>query len=27
MEKLTKMILVDDGKSDLKKNIEIIKNN
>ena len=27
MERLTKMILIDDGKSDLKKNIESIKNN
>jgi len=26
MERLTKMILIDDGKSDLKKNIETIKN-
>ena len=27
MEKLTKLILTDDGKSDLKNNIEMIKTN
>jgi len=27
MERLTKLILTDDGKSDLKKNIEMIKTN